>query len=98
MSKTRRSLGKLWKLRIAARTMNGAPFTIVSMPSRQQERAKDRQASLETVNQHYGPEPRKARRKIARAWAKKLMIDRRKAAEYRRLERDRRQRLQEPAA
>jgi hypothetical protein len=88
MSKTRRSLGKLWKLRIAARTMNGQPFNPVSISSRQQERAKDRKASLEAVNTHYGPEPRKARRSIARVWAQNLMNERQKAAYRRRREQE----------
>jgi hypothetical protein len=88
MSQTRRSLGQLWKLRIAARTMNGQAFNPVSMPSRQQERAKDRKASLEAVNTHYGPEPRKARRSIARVWAQNLMNERQKAAYRRRREQE----------
>jgi hypothetical protein len=83
MSKRGRTLGPLWRLIRWQKTQNGKPFTPVSIDSRQQERAKDRRASFETVKQHYGPEPRQARRNISRVWARNLMHERQAAARRR---------------
>lgn len=93
-----KTLGPLWRLRRWHNTQNGKPFNPASIETRQQERAKDRRASLETVNEHYRPEPRQARRNISRVWARNLMHERQAAARRRQLERDHRQRLQETAA
>lgn len=73
-----RTLGPLWRLKQMQRIIGGKPFVGESISTRQQERATDRKASFATVNQHYGLEPRKARRGIALVWARNLMRDRRK--------------------
>jgi len=78
-----RTLGPLWRLKQMRCTVGGKVFRPVSMPTRQTERGLDRKAAFDSVNEHYGPEPRRARRGIARVWARKLMRDRRKAREAR---------------
>jgi len=76
-----RTLGPLWRLVQMRPTIGGKFFRPVSIPTRQTERALDRKASFDSVNEQYGPEPRRARRGIARAWARNLMRDRRKTRE-----------------
>jgi hypothetical protein len=77
------TLGPRWRSIQLRPTVGGKLFRPVSIPTRQTERALDRKAAFDSVNEQYGPEPRRARRGIARVWARNLMRDRRKTREAR---------------
>lgn len=78
-----RTQGPNWRAIQMRPTIGGKFFRPVSIPTRQSERALDRKAAFDSVNEHYGPEPRRARRGIALVWARNLMRERQNARSMR---------------